>query len=173
MKKILITCAAISGATPLILVILLMIPVKFAVGLDEAQQNLDAGSYICVADYKSKVATNTEWYAASHFNPHLDGTLEVYVSGNSPTHYLSKKEFESFDIDNLFLLTGKVDRFEKDKESYFLKADLNVDKWEIIYPIRREGSFFKYLMSPKYLNIYDFDLKKVVHSMWMRMTNWG
>ncbi|MDF9845073.1 MULTISPECIES: hypothetical protein [unclassified Paenibacillus] len=173
MKKIVITYAVVLGATPLILVLLLMIPVKFAVGLDEALQNLDAGSYICVADYKSKVATNTEWYAGSHFNPHLDETLEVYASGNSPTNYLSKREFESFDIDNLFLLTGKVDRFEKDEETYFLRARLNVDNWEIIYPIRREGSFFKYLMSPKYLNIYDFDLKKVVRSMWMRMTNWG
>lgn len=173
MKKIVIICAAVLSAVPLILVLLLIIPVKFAVELDEAQQNLDTGSYICVADYKSKVATNTEWYAASHHNTHLDGILEMYVSGNSPTHYLSKREFESFDIDNLFLLTGKVDRFEKDEETYFLKADLNVDKWEIIYPIRREGSFIKYFMSPKYLYIYDFDLKKGVSSIWIRMTNWG
>lgn len=85
-------------------------------------------------------------------------------SGESPNNYLSEKEFESFDSENRFLLIGKVERFEDDEDGHFLNSYLNVDKWIIIYPIER--TFIRKYFTPKsYLNIYDYDLRKVIKTM--------
>lgn len=131
--KILVFILLILILTP---ILLNFIPIKFAIELNEAQKNLKVGRYICITDYKQKVDNYTEWLARTDFNSHLERTLAVRVSGRSPNNYLSEKEFESFDSENRFLLIGKVERFEEDKDGYFLNANLNVDKWKIVYPIK-------------------------------------
>ncbi|WP_310832776.1 hypothetical protein [Paenibacillus pedocola] len=160
--KIIISFTLVVIIVPLLLN---FIPIRLAIELDDAQQNLGIGRYICITDYKEKVAVDTEWFAQADNNSHLDRTSAVRVSGDSPDRYLSEKEFGSFDSENTFLLIGNIDRFEEDKGGYFLNSYLNVDKWKIIYPIERE-SIRKYFTSKSYLNIYDFDLMKIMKNLW-------
>ncbi len=58
---------------------------------------------------------------------------------NSPNKYLSDKEFDFkwYELANEFLLSGRVERYEEDSSTNVLYADLEVDKWNIIYPIKR------------------------------------
>ncbi|MNI82993.1 hypothetical protein D3C73_1397610 [compost metagenome] len=112
---------------------------------------------------------DTGWIAEATINPHIIEDLPVRVSGDSPNNYLSEKDFELkwFEVENRFLLVGKVDRFEKDTEygTDFIYANLNVNKWDIIYPINR-ASIRQYITPKSYLNIYDYDLKKVIKTIW-------
>ncbi|WP_379155570.1 hypothetical protein [Paenibacillus sp. sgz5001063] len=151
-----------------ILILLNFIPIKFAVNLDDAQQILKAGSYICVTE--SKYVDDTGWIAKTDINSHLEKNLAVRVSGNSPNKYLSEKEFDfkRFEVENRFLLIGKVGRFEEDKElETVLYANLNVDKWKLLYPIKR-ASYRQYFTPKSYLNIYDYDLRKVIQTIWLK-----
>ncbi|WEK55956.1 MAG: hypothetical protein P0Y55_07895 [Candidatus Cohnella colombiensis] len=147
-----------------ITILLNFIPIKFAIKLEDAQQKLEAGRYICVADYKSKVAYQSEWFASTRFNSHLEGWLVLRLTGNSPNRYLSEKDFESFEVDNKFLLNGNVERIEKITPEV-LDTHLNVDDWEIVYPIER-ASFRKHFTPRSYLNIYDYDMIKLIRSLW-------
>ncbi|AIQ14542.1 hypothetical protein [Paenibacillus durus] len=162
-KRTIFTFALIVIVTP---IVLNFIPIKFAVKLDDAQQNLEFGRYICVTE--SKYVDDTGWIAKTDINSHLEKDLAVRMSGNSPNKYLSEKEFDFkwFEVENRFLLIGKVERFEEDKElETILYANLNVDKWKIVYPIRR-ASIRQYITPKSYLNIYDYDLRKVIKTIW-------
>ncbi|WP_310832778.1 hypothetical protein [Paenibacillus pedocola] len=113
------------------------IPIKFAIQLDEAQKTLKKGRYICVTE--SKYVLDTGWSAKTSINTHLERDLAVRVSMNSPNKYLSDKEFDFkwYELANEFLLSGRVERYEEDSSTNVLYADLEVDKWNIIYPIKR------------------------------------
>lgn len=145
-------------------ILLNFIPVKFAVKLEDAQQNLGRGRYICVTE--SKYVHDTGWIAKTSFNSHLDRDLAVRLNGSSTLNYLSEKEFDLkwFETENQYLLIGKVERFEEDKDIKVLYADLNVESWKIVYPINRT-SYRKYFTPKSYLNIYDFDLRKMISSI--------
>ncbi|MEQ7052419.1 hypothetical protein ABN764_17395 [Paenibacillaceae sp. P-4] len=146
-------------------ILLNFIPIKFAVKLEDAQQKLEAGNYICVTE--SKYVLETGWIAKTDTNSHLEEDLAVMVFRNSPNKYLANKEFDFnwFEVENRFLLIGEVEHFKEDKETNVLYADLNVDKWEIVYPIRR-ASFRNYFTPNSYLSIYDYDLIKLIRAIW-------
>ncbi|USB34367.1 hypothetical protein [Paenibacillus sp. YPG26] len=148
----------------LIAILVNFVPVKFAVKLEDAQKQLEVGKYICVTE--SKYVFETGWIAKKKINKHLKETLAVKVSRNSPDKYLSNSQFDFkwFEIENRFLLTGEVGNYERNKDTNVLYADLDVDKWEVIYPINR-ASFRKYFTPPGYLTIYDYDLIKVIKTL--------
>lgn len=113
-------------------VLLNFVPIKFAIKSEDAQQKLKTGNYICVTE--SKYVLDTGWIANRNMNIHLEENIAVKVSLNSPDNYLYDKEFDFkwFEVENRFLLMGEVGRFEKNKETNVLYADLDVDKWEIV-----------------------------------------
>lgn len=88
---------------------------------------------------------------------------------NSPNKYLSDKEFDFkwYELENEFLLSGRVERYEEDSSTNVLYADLEVDKWNITYPIKRT-TIRNYFTPKSYLNIYDIDLTKVIHTIWSK-----
>ncbi|MBD3920025.1 hypothetical protein H8B09_14770 [Paenibacillus sp. PR3] len=149
----------------LIPILLNFVPIKFAIKLEDAQQKLKVGNYICVTE--SKYVLDTGWIAKTNTNTHLEENIAVKVSLNSPNKYLDDKEFDFkwFEIENKFLLVGEVGRLEKNKETNVLYVDLNVKKWEILYPVSR-ASFRKYFTPKGYLSIYDYDLKKILKTVW-------
>ncbi|MBY9079010.1 hypothetical protein KIH86_25825 [Paenibacillus sp. HN-1] len=167
LKRIAILLGVFTLFVVLTPILLNFIPIKFAVKLEDAQQNVETGTYICVTE--SKYVVDTGWIAEATINPHIAEDLPVRVSGDSPSNYLSEQDFElrRFEVENRFLLIGKVDRFEKDTEygTDLMYANLNVDKWDIIYPINR-ASIRQYITPKSYLNIYDYDLKKVIKTIW-------
>lgn len=162
-KRILLLLVLIVAVIP---ILLNFIPIKFAVKLDNAQKKLEAGRYICVTE--SKYVDDTEWIAKTDINLHLEKDLAVRVSGNSPNKYLSKKEFDfkKFEVENSFLLIGNAERFEEKKDlETILYTNLYVDKWEVVYPIRR-ASIRQYFTPKSYLNIYDYDLREIIKKIW-------
>ncbi|WP_338552540.1 hypothetical protein [Paenibacillus sp. KS-LC4] len=160
-KRIVISLSLFVVIAP---VLMNFIPIKFAVKLVEAQQRQNTGEYICVTE--AKYVLDTGWIAKTNINSHLKENLAVRVSRNSPNKFLSEKEFDFgwYELENRFLLIGNVESFEKDKETKVRYANLNVDEWEIVYPIKR-ASFRKYFTPNSYLNIYDYDLIKVITSV--------
>lgn len=153
--KLLILCILI------ILIGLDFVPIKFAVKLDDVKKNLDVGKYICSTE--AKYSEYTGLIAKVSSNQHIDQNICVIASGNSPDEILSEKtfDFEWFEVENIFLLDGKVEKFEEDKRTNSLYADLYVDNWKVIYPIKR-ATFRQYYAPKTYLTIYDFDWLKVI-----------
>lgn len=161
-KRIVIT---ITLCILIIPILLNFVPIKFAIKPEDAQQKLIAGNFICVTE--SKYVLDTGWIAHTNINTHLEENIAVKVSLNSPDKYLDDREFDLkwFEVENRFVLIGEVGRFERNKETNVLYADLDVDKWEIIYPISR-ASFRRYFTPKGYLSIYDYDLKKILRTLW-------
>lgn len=140
------------------------IPIKFAVNLDDAKKNLKDGTYICETN---RVSLDTGWYADNELNKHLIGGLAIKVFGKNPEKFLSEKtfDFKWYELYNQYLLIGDIGNFKEDKDTKVVFADLNVKKWQIIYPIRRE-SFRQYFTPKGYLTVYDYDWIKVIKSLW-------
>jgi hypothetical protein len=139
-KRILLLLLLIVVVIP---ILLNFIPIKFAVKLDKAQKKFEAGRYICVTE--SKYVLDTGWIAKTDLNSHLEDDLAVIVSGNSPNKYLSEKafDFKWFEVENRYLLIGEVERFWEDMKTYTSYVNLNVDKWEVVYPIRIDNTLLQ------------------------------
>ena len=162
--KIIFSFMIISVSIIIIAILLNFIPVKFAVNLDDAEKNLRDGTYICETN---RVALDIGWYIDNELNKHLDTGLSIKVSGKKPEKFLSEKtfDFKWYELYNQYLLMGDISNTQENKETGVISADLNVKKWEIIYPIRR-ASFRQYFTPKGYLTVYDYDWIKVIKSLW-------
>ena len=147
-------------STVVVLVILNYIPVKFAKRIQIVEQNIenDTEKYICGFTQ----TTYGDMIADLEDNPSLAESkvfLEIYR--NSPFEVLSD-EFTTDYIDP----TGNKYYFEGRSTvgTFFGLPDaivLEVDKWDIVYPVRRKT--LRGLITPSgYLTIYDFDWKAVM-----------
>ncbi|AIQ62604.1 hypothetical protein PSTEL_05290 [Paenibacillus stellifer] len=92
MKRIAILLGVFTLFVVLTPILLNFIPIKFAVKLENVQQNVETGKYICVTE--SKYVVDTGWIAEVTINPHIVKDLPVRVSGDSPNNYLSEKDFD-------------------------------------------------------------------------------
>ncbi|WP_042164131.1 hypothetical protein [Paenibacillus gorillae] len=148
----------------LIAILLNFVPIKFAVKLEDAQLKLEAGNYICVTE--SKYVLDTGWIAKTNINSNLEENIAVKVFRNNPNKYLSNREFDFnwFEVENSFLFIGEVEHVERSRETNVLYANLDVDKWEIVHPIKR-ASIRKYITPKNYLSIYDYDLIKSIRTI--------
>ena len=148
----------------IIAILLDFIPVKFAVKLDDAKKNLKDGRYICETN---PVTLDIGWYADMKLNQNLDDDLCVRALGDSPNNFLSEKtfDFKWYELYNIFLLVGKAEHFVEDKKTNNISVDLDVKKWDIIYPIKR-ASFRQYYAPKGYLTVYDYDWLKLIKSLW-------
>lgn len=148
--------------TILFLFLLDFIPVKFAITKENAKIKLRDGNYIC--NTEPKIAPPIRWIARTKSNPYLNDDLYLRLTGNSPNNILSPKDYDVdkwYEVDNAFLLIGNTVKSEKHQETKHMIVDLNVNEWEIVYPINR-ASTRKFYVPKNYLTIYDFDWFKVL-----------
>lgn len=132
----------------IIIIALDFIPVKFAVSL--SNELYKEGIYIC----SHEQVTGGNWRVENYEEEQL---YFEYLKGNSPFNFLS----EIFCTDhiersgNIYLLSGTIET--RENQIY----DLQVDEWDIAYPISRKS--IRMLYVPKnYLTIYDYNLIKII-----------
>lgn len=148
-----------------LLLVLDFVPLKFAIKVEDAKKNLKDGYYICETNL---VKPDVGWYASMRWNPHIDDGLCVKAIGNTPNSILSEKEFDFkwYELYNKFLLNGKGKLYEERRTNiYSADLELDVNIWDIIYPIKR-ASFRQYYAPKSYLTVYDYDWCKIIESIW-------
>ena len=129
-------------AIVLIVVLVGFIPVKQAIKQDSL---VKTENYIIV---KVQKATISEWVAIGDNKGDYDLPRDVRLTGNAPSGY-------NYDVevgDNTFICYGNSDGigdFHGEKYDIF-----NVEKWEILYPVKR-NSFFDWILPNSYLCRYD------------------
>lgn len=141
-----------------VIVALNYIPVKFAVSSNV--NKLGGNDYLC--SYAQVTGGNWEVENKRDF---ANSNWALYIDklhGKSPFDVLNS-DFTSDTIEpsgNRYVFKGQV--IFKDNDIY----DLNVEKWDIVFPITRGG--IRILFTPmNYLTIYDYDwgkiFKKIFH----------
>lgn len=153
MKKIFIILIALI----VIIVSLNFVPIKFAVRYDDY---LTDRQYLCYMDIKGGDTCNYRYKWVLQNN---NDNIWVKFSNLSPEYQLSTKHFFElhnniwYDLNNNFVITGEIDYIVDEDMNV---AIINIEKWDIVYPIRRK-SFRGKFSSQNYLTIYDFDWIKM------------
>ena len=154
------------GILIILLLLITFLPIKFAARIE----NLDDASYIYVSEPKKHLGYPWLRYTVYPTSDSFGNINEQYciVKGNSPLRQLSKRWFAGY-IDekwsaflddegyNRFVFDGEVtDITVPDQDGGDLYGiQINVAKWDIVYPIRRHGAWGK--IAPRsYLTIMDF-----------------
>ena len=124
-------------------ILLDFVPIKFAV---RESQDCKSDLYLC----KYTQVTGGNWEDINH------GIFIDELKGNS--FYTCLRDIYLTDYiepsGNLYLMEGKL--IEKNTDEF----DLDVKKWDIIYPISRKS--YRVIYAPKgYLTIYDYDWYKL------------
>lgn len=153
-KKLLICCVVF-----FILFILDFIPVKFAIKIKQFSDNNALNVYIC--EYST--ATDGNWVATKEHNPWLSETIYFNLESNEIFGNISDIFKEGDEpITNLYVFGGTM-RQEKVAENFTINI-LDVEKWNISYPIKRNT--IRGLYAPKgYFTIYDYNLIKIIHDI--------
>ena len=110
------------------------------------QDNLDkTDSYIIVHVQK---ATISQWITVGDNKGDYDIPKDIRLTGNAPSGY-------NYDVevgDNAFVCYGKFDGVgDLNGEEYYV---FNVDRWEILYPVKR-NSPFDWILPNSYLCRFD------------------
>ena len=129
----------------LILVISVYLPAKRAVKLND----LDTSKYYIIV--KVQKSTISPWLAIGDNNGDYEIGRDVYLTGNYPQGYNYTVDFGG----NTFVCYGQYDGTRDIGAGEH--NTFGVNSWEIIYPVKREGSVFDSFLPKGYLCRYDME----------------
>ncbi len=142
------------------MIIILFIPVKFAVNINT--QNLDDDKYEEVYIVETSSSSSGYYVAKKQKNNIKEDLYFAIFNGENFEKELGlmlglHSEFEN---DNKFVIYGKSFEYIPKAKNY----GFNIEKWEIVYPIKREPSLYALFASDRYFTLFDYIYNKYLLS---------